>query len=255
VAIEQPRSCAYLKVRPRAPEPLASGAPAHRRTVSPPVVRPCCHRSVLRPTLVCPPCCVPSRPPSACILPPRRPRSGEPRPAPAARDPRPAAASAAALRPRPRLLGRPREALARLARHARHRAARHRHPLAPPRIPPLLALAVAPDRTPLDKGRHADVHPSHRLREPPAGARRESTASCSSSASPSPSPTVAKYMPRRNKPSLADLAHVPAQPHELRRRHRLLHDPDGQRGGLRADLEVGGRLGDMLKTQERPPAN
>jgi PIN like domain len=106
------------------------------------------------------------------VLPPRRPRSGEPRPAPAARDPRPAAAPAAALRPRPRLLGRPREALARLARHARHRAARHRHPLAPPRLPSLLALAVAPDRTPLDQGRHADAHPSHRLREPGWGAPR-----------------------------------------------------------------------------------
>src|SRR5712664_571879 len=123
------------------------------------------------------------------VLFPRRPRSGEPRPAPATRDPCPAAAPAATLRPRPRLLGRPREALARLARHARHRAARHRHPLAPPRLRPLLALAIAPDRTPLDPrptcGRSSVALP---LRTP--GARRESTASYSSSASPSPSPRL-----------------------------------------------------------------
>src|SRR2546422_332525 len=160
------------------------------------------------------------------VLFPRRPRSGEPRPAPASRDPGPAAAPAAPLRPRPRLLGRPRKALARLARHARHRAARDRHSLAPPRLPPLLALAVTSDRTSLDQSRSANTHPSHRHREPRLGRaanpwrvaqarhRRRPVHGCQVHAA-------------AEQASLADLAHLSAQPYELRCRHRLLYDPDG----------------------------
>jgi len=59
-------------------------------------------------------------------------------------------------------------------------------------------LAVTSDRTSLDQSRSANTHPSHRDREPRLGAR-ESMASCSSSARRRPV-TVAKYMPRRNKP-------------------------------------------------------
>jgi len=116
-----------LPKRPSAPpEPLASAARAPEPRTEPRTggrprswSRPCGHRFVLRPTLVCPLCCAPSPRRPRRVLPSRRPRSGEPRPPPAARHPRPAAAPTAALRPRPRLLGRPRQALARLARHAR----------------------------------------------------------------------------------------------------------------------------------------
>src|SRR6266404_1998215 len=116
--------------------------------------------------------------------------------------------------------------LARLARHARHRAARDRHSLAPPRLPPLLALAVTSDRTSLDQSRSANTHPSHRHREPRLGRaanpwrvaqarhRRRPVHGCQVHAA-------------AEQASLADLAHLSAQPYELRCRHRLLYDPDG----------------------------
>ena len=66
--------CAFqLNVTPVPTEKSVRASPAdshreHPRTVGRSrrrCCKPCCHRSVLRPTLVCPPCCPPSRPRSA----------------------------------------------------------------------------------------------------------------------------------------------------------------------------------------------